>query len=139
MCCCYHCHCKCMAFPRCDLLLRYACLYIPDLYAVSLHPSLSLIYLELNPCQENCFRFMNILDVSIAAVDYFQFTLVTKCYGESTTVTNSQEQSPDTDAKTRLLQESFDVGRNQRSRMNNHRCWSNNRMIDWPRAPHCLR
>lgn len=49
--------------------------YIPDLYAVFLQPLLSLKYLELNSCQCNRFRFINILDVSVAAVDYFHVGL----------------------------------------------------------------
>lgn len=36
-------------------------------------------------------------------------------------------------------QEQFDIGQYQRSGMNNHRRWSNNRVIDWAKAPHCLR
>lgn len=62
-------------WPAPSLLLRYACLGIPDLYAVSLHPWLSLKYLELNPCQQTRFRFINILYVSIATVDCFHIGL----------------------------------------------------------------
>lgn len=67
--------------------------------------------------------------------------LITKCYAINAAMTNSQGQSPDGEGrkKRRRMHEPFDVGWNQRSRMNNHRCRSNNRMIDWPKAPHCLR
>lgn len=54
--------------PAPSLLLSYTCLYIPDLFAVSLHPLLSLIraYIIM-------FRFIIILDIT--AVDYFHIGL----------------------------------------------------------------
>lgn len=100
--------------------------------------------LSSNVYQQNCFWLINILEVPITTVNCFHIGLAKEhwiyyndymfCKNKFLSLSQSRREG-----KRSLMQKPFDIGQYQRSSMNNHKCCSNNRMIDWAIAPHCLR